>query len=99
MGYSVKDPSDQDLIFLYNTNLLLRSMNIGPMLDEKLAVKYTTGCDEVERRRKIKRKEKFQLQVAKAVKRMQVTMRSTQLPEKAYLIASLTHRKSRHFDM
>ena len=57
--------------YVKTTNLFPRSMNIGPLLDEKLAVKYTSGVDEAERRKK-KRKEKFQAQVAKAVQRMQV---------------------------
>ena len=48
-------------------------MNIGPLLDAKLSVKYSSGHDEAERRKK-KRKEKFQGQVAKAVKRMQVKL-------------------------
>ena len=51
---------------------MLRSMDLGPLLSDKLDVKYTTGSDERERR-KVKRKEKFCGQVRKAVCRMMVS--------------------------
>ena len=51
---------------------MLRSMDLGPVLDDILDVKYTTGSDERERR-KVKRKEKFCGQVRKAVSRMMVS--------------------------
>ena len=40
------------------TNLSCRSMNVGSLVDEKLAVRYTSGPEVTERRKK-KRKEKF----------------------------------------
>ena len=51
---------------------MLRSMDLGTLLNDKLDVKYTTGSEERERR-KVKRKEKFCGQVRKAVCRMMVS--------------------------
>ena len=51
---------------------MLRSMDLGPVLDDILDVKYTTGSDDRERL-KVKRKEKFCGQVRKAVSRMVVS--------------------------
>jgi len=48
-------------------------MNVGSLVDEKLAVRYTSGPKVTERRKK-KRKEKFTTQVARAVKMMKVNI-------------------------
>ena len=48
-------------------------MNVGSLVDEKLAVRYTSGSEVTERRKK-KRKEKFTTQVARAVKMMKVNI-------------------------
>ena len=55
------------------TNLSCRSMNVGSLVDEKLGVRYTSGSEVIERRKK-KRKEKFTTQVARAVKMMKVNI-------------------------
>ena len=51
---------------------MLRSMDLGPLLNDILDVKYTTESSDRERR-KVKRKEKFCGQVRKAVSRMMVS--------------------------
>ena len=42
------------------TNLSCRSMNVGSLVDEKLGVRYTSGSEVIERRKK-KRKENLLL--------------------------------------
>ena len=57
---------------------MLRSMDLGPLLNNILDVKYTAGSEDKERR-KVKRREKFCGQVQKAVRRMMVSSKKFRL--------------------